>query len=203
MIRRRGFTLFEVILALAILVLLSGAVFSLTLSVIDAASATRSGQLTSRRLDAFLRVARDAFLGLDAQGEVFLRVKNEHGSPVPELVFQKTTGAFGIPTLAGGRLVLAARPQADGTRVMALRHLPRESPGTGSHAPPWIDLLPEVERIRWKFYAQGQWTDEWEPGRGRPELVVLEFQYRALPGPPVEAVFYVPPLSNPPSAKES
>lgn len=195
--RRQAFTLFEVVLALGIMMLLSGAIFLITTSALEATKITREEQRLSQRLDAFLRVTRDTFLGLEAKGRVYLRFeKTSLTAPMVELVLEQTAGAFGVASLGGGSLVLAALPQADGSRTFALRLLPKND-GTGRPQDdiPWTPLFPGVERVKWSFFANGDWTDEWEPAQGRPELARLTFECRELAGPPVEAIFWIPPLS--------
>ncbi len=194
----RAFTLFEVVLALGILMLLSGAIFLITTSALEATKITREEQRISQRLDAFLRVTRDTFLGLEAKGVVYLRFEKTGGTtPMVEMVLERTSGAFGVASLGGGSLVLAALPQADGSRTFALRVLPKNE-GTPQDLEniPWTPLFPGVERVKWSFFANGIWTDEWEPAQGRPELARLTFECRELAGPPVEAIFWIPPLAG-------
>lgn len=192
-----GFTLFEVVLALAILMMISGAVFGISAAALEAAKTTREEQLASRRLEGFLRITRDTLLGLDAKGSVSLRIDTQSGSaPIPELVFERTAGAFGVPSLAGGSLVLAALPQADGARTFSLRRIPREDGRPVRQEIPWTPLLAGVEQVKWSFFSQGQWLDEWQQGQGRPEMVRLTFRYAGLPGYPIESIFWLPPLAQ-------
>ncbi len=58
---RSGFTLFELIMALMILGLLSGAVYSISTAALETTKAVISEQAGSRRLEAFFKVTRDAF----------------------------------------------------------------------------------------------------------------------------------------------
>jgi hypothetical protein len=193
--------LFEVVLALAILALLSGAVFAITSAALEATKATRSEQQAAQRLEGFLRVTRDAFLGLDAKGSVVLRPGPAGETSRAELVFERTTGAFGIPSLAGGSLVLSALPQSDGSRSFALRRLPKDDGRPPDDKIPWTPLFPGVGRVQWSFFSNQQWSDEWKSGQGRPELVRLTFECRDLGGEPVETVFWIPPLAGSPSTE--
>ncbi len=197
---RRGFTLFELVLALAILMLISGAVFTLTGAALESAKTAREEQTSSRRLEAFLRVTRDTFHSLDAKGHVFLRMARGETAPTPELVFQGVSGAFGSSSLGESSLVLAALPRADGSRTFAMRRIPGDGDTRNGDAEiPWISLMAGVERVRWTFFAAGAWVEEWQPGQGRPELVRLNFAGRDFPNP-VEAIFWLPPLTPLPAA---
>lgn len=208
--RLRAFTLFEVILALMILGLLSGAVYSITSAALESTKATLAEQAGSRRLEAFVRITREAFLNLPADAKLFLRIgKSASGAPVPELVFSDTTGTFGMASLGGGSLVLSARPQADGTRAFSILRVPAEAQvidydrlmANGA----WIPLLPGVEKVVWSFWRQGEWVEEWPEGTGRPAAARLRFEYIDLPGSVLDLQFWipslVPPEQKPPAPK--
>ena len=198
--KRAGFTLIEVVLALAILGILTGAVYSIASSAMEASKATLAEQASSRRLEAFLSVTRDAFLCLPREGRIQLRfTRAPSGAPVPEVIFEEATGVFGIPSLGGGALILSARPRADGTRTMSVLRIPKGTQGlqldrlTAQGA--WIPLLPRVERVRWSFMANGQWRDEWLPENGRPLAARLQMDYLDMPGSKIDAQFWIPPLA--------
>lgn len=197
--RRAAFTLFEVILALGILILLSGAVYSISSAAMEASKSTLAEQVSVRRLESFLRVTRDAFLNLPREGSIQLRIsKSSSGSPVPEIVFQDAAGVFGIPSLAGGSLLLAARQRSDGSRTFAILRVPKDTRGADlermQSEGPWIPLLPRVERVKWTFFANGEWKEEWTEGAGRPLAVRLELEYLEIPGKTIDAQFWIPPL---------
>jgi prepilin-type N-terminal cleavage/methylation domain-containing protein len=197
-----GFTLFEVILALMILGLLSGAVYTITSAAMEATKATLTEQSGVRRLEAFVRVTRDAFLNLPADAKVFLRMaKSSVGAPVPELVFSETTGTFGVSSLGGGSLILSAKPRADGTRTFSILRVPADVQGIDydrlMESGGWIPLLPGVEKVKWSFWRQGEWVEEWPEGSERPALVGLSFEYIDLPGSVIDLQFWIPPLAPP------
>lgn len=197
-----GFTLFEVILALMILGLLSGAVYSITAAALESTKATLVEQSGSRRLEAFVRITRDAFLNLPADAKLFLRFgKASSGAPVPEMVFSETSGTFGVSSLGGGSLILSARPRADGTRVFSILRVPADLQGIDydrlMDQGAWIPLLPGVEKVSWLFWQQGEWVEEWPEGSARPGSIRLRFEYIDLPGSIIDLQFWIPPLAPP------
>ena len=98
---------------MSILALLSLSVYSIVNSSIGASRTAMEEQLGSRRLDAFLGVMRDAFLNLPPQGTVALEiVKIPGGETEQRLLLGKVQGILGMPSLAGGTAVFAARPRA-------------------------------------------------------------------------------------------
>jgi len=196
----RAFTLLEVILALGILAMLSGAVYSIASAATEATRATLDQQAAVRRLGSFVRVTRDAFLNLPREGRIQLRItRSQSGAPVPEIVFEEAAGVFGIPSLGGGSLVLAARPRADGSRTMSILRVPRGVQGAElerlAAGGGWVPLLPRVERVKWTFLTNGEWREEWPEGAGRPSAVRLQMDYLDLPGKMVDSQFWIPPLT--------
>jgi prepilin-type N-terminal cleavage/methylation domain-containing protein len=202
---QKAFTLFEVILALMILGLLSGAVYSITAAALESTRAAMNEQTGARRLEAFVRITRDALLNLPSDARIFLRIgKSSTGAPVPELVFAETSGTFGIASLGGGSIILSARPRADGTRAFSILRVPANVQGVEYDRlmaqGGWIPLLSGVEKVAWTFFKQGKWQEEWPEGAGRPESVRLSFEYIDLPGSVVDLQFWIPPLVPPQQA---
>jgi len=78
----KAFTLFEVIMALMILGLLSGAVYFISTAALETTKAVVSEQTASKRLEAFLKITREAFLNLPADARVFLRMAKSSGEPL-------------------------------------------------------------------------------------------------------------------------
>ena len=197
---RGAFTLFEVILSLLILALLTGAVYSITSAATETSKATMEEQVSVRRMEAFLKVTRDAFLNLPREGKVQLRFsKSASGAPVPEIIFEEAAGLFGIPSLGGGSLILAARPRADGSRTMALLRVPKDLQGTElenlKSGNSWITLLPRVEKVKWSFFSNGEWKEEWLPENGRPLTARLQLEYLDMAGSKIDSQFWIPPIS--------
>ena len=200
--RQEGFTLFEVIMALMILGLLSGAVYSISSAALEASKSVMTEQTSARRLEAFLRITREAFLNLPADAALSLRIsKSSSGAPVPELVFAETSGTFGVPSLGGGSLILAARPRADGSRTFSILRVPGKIDASAMDRliakGDWISLLPGVNRVAWFFFNGNEWVEEWPQGAGRPQLVRLQFSYDPMGATPIEVQFWIPPLAPP------
>lgn len=195
--RQSGFTILEIILSMAVLALLTGAIYAISMAAMQATQETLEEQLTVRRLEGFLRITRDAFLNLPSNGSVYLDSSNSNG--IPDLFFENTNSLFGIPSLGGGILILSARTKPDGTRTFSILRLPKNVQGNDRdrlyQEGRWISLLPKVTKPHWSFFRNGEWLDEWPKGAGRPQLVRLEMTLPALHDP-IVATFYVPPISR-------
>ncbi|MCF7729952.1 MAG: GspJ family type II secretion system protein [Chthoniobacterales bacterium] len=192
-----GFTLLEVILAMAIMLLLAGAIYSISSAAIESTKETIVEQFTMRRLAGFLQITRNAFLNLPANGEIYL--SNDSNNTIPDLNFEKATGLFGIASLGGGILTLSALPNSDGTRTFSMLRIPNNIQGNElnhflEHAS-WVKLLPKVQKPHWSFFNKREWVDEWPRGSGRPQLVRLQMEVEGIQEP-LETIFYVPPISK-------
>ena len=196
-------------MSMGILALLAASVYAIVSSAIGAAQTTMEQQLVMRRLDAFLRVSREAFLNLPATGTLTLEIgRTKTGDTEQRLILSNPQGIFGLPSLAGGSLVLAAKPRSDGTRTMTLLKIPAnasEQEREEAMAASGVPLLPKLRKPRWSFkssVANSDWKEELPAGSPRPSLVRLQMQVDELPDS-IEAVFYVPPLGSPPTATNS
>jgi prepilin-type N-terminal cleavage/methylation domain-containing protein len=192
-----AFTLLEVILAMAIMLLLAGAIYSISSAAIESTKETIVEQFTLRRLAGFLQITRNAFLNLPANGAVFL--SNDSNNTIPDLTFENATGLFGIASLGGGILTLSAQPNSDGSRTFSILRIPKNVQGTDLNQlyqnASWIKLLPKVQKPHWSFFNKGEWVDEWPRGSPRPQLVRLEMEVAGIPEP-IESIFYVPAITK-------
>jgi prepilin-type N-terminal cleavage/methylation domain-containing protein len=198
-----AFTLLEVILSMAILAMLAASVYAITSSSISAARTAMDQQLVLRRLDAFLRVTRDALLNLPGQGTVSLEIgKGKGGETEPRLILGKVQGLFGMPSLGGASLMLAAKARSDGTRTICMVRIPTRLSDREMEAAlnaPGVPLLPKVRKPHWSFFQGSEWKEEWPNGSPRPQLVRLQLEIDEVPDP-IEAIFYVPPVAAPQAA---
>jgi len=201
----KGFTLIETLLALGMFALLAGGIYAVSSAAVDASSASMENQSEQERLDSFLRATRNAFLNIPRKATVELRYDTSGSAGTPEIVFQGGGSYFGIPTLAGGELILSARPQSDGTRTFSLLRIPRNTSTTElsrvRQSGGWLPLFPYVEKVRWEFFDGREWQPEWSIDT-RPRMVRLSFLQRADPENPIESIFYVPHLQIPTAQQE-
>lgn len=205
----RAFTLLEVVISMVILAILSAAVYAIVSAALSASQTTMAQQLTLRRLDAFERVTREAFLNLPAEGGVTLEIGHSSGgSAEQDLVISKPQGIFGLPSLAGGSLVLAARAKSDGTRTMTLLTIPANATDrekNDAFKAPGTPLLPHLRKPRWSFKTTPQdeeWKEELPVGSAKPILIRFQTEIDDLPHP-VESIFYLPAIAATPAAATS
>jgi len=188
--QRRGFTLFEIIMALSIFVFLAGGVYlAVSVSVQSSAELTAT-QLETRRLSAFVRFLREGFASLPTEAEFHLKSVDQGrlGRGV-ELLIRNAPGAFETGALAssGSGVVLATRPDGRGKSRFAITRFP-SSMDEGDRErflekAKWLPILEDVETLRWRFWDKTfqEFVETWDQPAQRPELIELTFQTAAVP----------------------
>ena len=224
--RQSGLTLLEVVVGLAILSLMAGAIYGIVMGSVEATASLAMVQSEDRRVETFLDRTRIALAHLP--GGATLELKILEAEPLrQELTLRGVNEAYvwgdhggwdkPAVTLAplrwpDDRLPLDKRGKgaAAGQRFSLSMTVPdfyRENPdGEPAMESPlrsrqghqllqpdvqgrfWLELLPEVERVEWRFYdpAKKVWLEQ-QPA-GRPPLVELRL---TLPGHkhPLRVVF--------------
>lgn len=180
---RRGFTLLEVLISVAIFLLIAGGIFEAVSISMKASRDISMARLESERIDSFQRFGRLLFSDLPGDSRVELRVRQGRGgrdivelllSPVPALA------DFSSDSRPSGGLALSALPDRAGAYTISAANFDDEASPVerdeALEAAVWIPLLPGVKSIRWKFAApDSPWLEEtWPAGRGRPTLAELE-----------------------------
>lgn len=231
MAQRCGLTLLEVVVGLAILSLMSAAIYGIVLGSVEATATLSLIQSEDRRVETFLERTRTAFAHLPAGATLELKVLESE--PLRQELTLRGVGEAFIWGGNGGwdkravsiaplrwtdeRVERATRADGKGKRESGLQQkfsLAMTVPDfyrTDSDGEPlpespvrsrqghqllqpdvqgrfWLDLLPEVESVQWRFYdpAKKLWL-ELHPA-GRPPLIELRL---LLPGrkSPLRAVF--------------
>jgi prepilin-type N-terminal cleavage/methylation domain-containing protein len=228
---RSGLTLIEVVVGLTILSVMSGAIYNIVSGAVESTASLGFIQAEDRRVESFLRRARNAFAHLPANATLELKVIESQ--PLrQELTFRGVGDAFvwgehgwwdkPVVTLApirwpDDRLPPPARAETRGKTAEPItqrfsfsktvpdfyRTTPDGEPVPESpirsrqghqYVRPdqqgrfWVDLLPEVDRVEWRFYDPAKKTWVEQSPAARPPLIELRL---SLPGRklPLRAVF--------------
>lgn len=216
--QQRGLTLLEVVVGLAILALMAGAIYGIVMGSVEATAMLSRQQSEDRRVETFLDRTRIALAHLP--GGAALELKIIEAEPLrQELTLRGVNEAYvwgehggwdkPAVTLAPQRWPddrqPLEKPAKNGTNApprfslaMSVPDFYREQPdGEPSQESPlrsrqghqlvqpdvqgrfWMELLPEVESVEWRFYdpAKKIWVEQ--QAAGRPPLVELRLK---LPG---------------------
>ena len=198
----RAFTLFEMVVVIAIFVLLAGGIYATVNAAVRATATLSEENLQIQRLKAFVSLLRRTFHNLPANAVFSGGVRSQDGDGFAEIVLRDAPGVFawGLGGPSSGTALLSARPRLGGGREISLMLLPgslgemerREALQDGK----WLRLLPDLREVQWRFYdeAQQDYVDEWPEG-ARPPLIELNL---TLLGEeiPRKFVFWLPPVKE-------
>ncbi len=199
----RGFTLFEMVLVVAIFILLTGGIFATVNAAIRATATLSEENIAAQRISAFVSLLRRTLHNLPATALISGGVQAAEGEGFAEIVLREAPGAFawGLGGPTAGTAILSTRPRLGGGREFSIMLLPgsltelerRDAVRDGR----WLRLVPDVRSAAWRFYdpAREDWVEEWPEGTGRPPLVELTFE---LLGEdiPRRYVFWLPPVKE-------
>jgi len=198
----RAFTLFEMVVVVAIFVLLAGGIYATVNAAVRATATLSEENLQIQRLNAFVSLLRRTFHNLPANAVFSGGVRSQDGDGFAEIVLRDAPGVFawGLGGPSSGTALLSARPRLGGGRELSLLLMPgslgemerREALRDAK----WLRLLPDLREVQWRFYdeAQQDYVDEWPEGN-RPPLVELNL---TLLGEevPRKFVFWLPPVKE-------
>lgn len=222
--RARGFSLFEIAVALTILGLISGAIFSILWQAGDTATEIRELDRRDEEVSRFLALLRDSIEHLPQDGTLEMTPAEETASGYPELAIGNSATAFTFGEIVGTaeETVISLRPGTvtteDGSPTFDLaisrpEFAPEDTDGSGmamrvsgedllqtdEEGRYWLPLLTGVTAASWNFWDEDQqtWLDEWTDDSKLPPLLAFSFDdnYRPVP---LRVVFEVPEqVSNP------
>ena len=198
----RGFTLFEMVVVVAIFVLLAGGIYATVNAAVRATATLSEENLQIQRVNAFVSLLRRTFHNLPANAVFSGGIREAGGDGFAEIVLRDASGVFawGMGGPSSGTAMLSARKRLGGGREISLMLLPgslgemerRDALERGA----WLRLLPDLREVQWRFFDETQqdWVEEWPEGN-RPPLVELNLQ---LLGEeiPRKFVFWLPPVKE-------
>ncbi|MGH8046236.1 MAG: prepilin-type N-terminal cleavage/methylation domain-containing protein [Chthoniobacterales bacterium] len=196
-----AFTLFEVLIAIAIFVLLAGGIFSSVQASFVASSQVVTTQMDSERADAFQQFLRKVFISLPSDAHVELKLRQLGGLgdvievrlwPAPEFLKFGTDPGDGVaisaqPDGRGGFRMMLGYFRAKDTQDEREEHLQKTA---------WLQLLPGIEQVRWRFAPARNpvFEDKWTEQSGRPGLAELTMKMKD--GGEDTLQFWIPPLQR-------
>lgn len=199
-----GFTLIEMLLAIAIFILLAGGVYIVISVSVSAATTLGDDQIEARRMGAFQDFLRRGFRNLPAEAEITLRARTK--GPLGqglELVIRPAAGAFEVGTASGslgGGVVLAVLPDGKGKSRFSIARFPSKLSEDERNKyladATWLPMLEDVDTVRWRFWDKNllRFEETWDRGAEHPELIELTFGVRGEP--PQTCLFRLPTLAT-------
>lgn len=212
-----GFSLFEIVVSMTILGIISSAVLSIIWQAGDTAAEIRDLDRNDEEVTRFLILLRETIENLPPEGTLAMTPASESASGFDELVIGNSATAFTFGEKVGGseETVIALRPALPGeggepqfdlaiSRAdfgpdeesnggLVFRAGPDDLLQADEEGRYWLPLMSGVTIASWRFWGEEQreWLDEWTDDEKMPPL--LEFslggEFRPVP---MRVVFNVP-----------
>jgi len=224
-----GFSLFEIVVSMTILGIISSAVLSILWQAGDSAAEIRNLDRNDEEVSRFLILLRESIENLPPEGTLAMTPAAESASGFDELVIGNSSTAFTFGEKVGGseETVIALRPSPprgggeplfdlaisradfgpdeESNGGMVFRAGPDDLLQADEEGRYWLPLMSGVTIAAWRFWDddQREWLDEWTDENAMPPL--LEFslggEFRPVP---MRVVFNVPEQAvNPDEAAEA
>ncbi len=220
---QRGFSLFEVAVAVTILAMISGAIFSILWQAGDTAVEIRDLDRRDEEVSRFLALLRETIEHLPEGGTMEMVPAEEAASGYPELKIGNSATAFTFGDIVGSseETIISLRPGAATAEgeptfdiaISRAEFAPEDTDGSGmalrasqddflqsdEEGRYWLPLIGGVTAASWMFWDEKQqtWIEEWTDDSKMPPLLAFSFDdsYRPIP---LRVVFEVPEqVSNP------
>jgi prepilin-type N-terminal cleavage/methylation domain-containing protein len=201
-----GFSLIEVVLAVALISLLVGGVYAIARGAVQVSGKVVRNQQQSMNVHSFIELCRRNFEAMQGNAKVELITEGLSGSARSELVFTDYPMGFtwsGVPAGSAAVIMRTDRTSSGAYRV-SLQYLDEEQNEQRQSALAPADLgvtlplLDDIRSLQWRFWdaRTEEWEEVWEDANLRPSLVELNVEF--LDGDePLRSVFWIPTMANP------
>ncbi len=215
--KERGFSLFEVVVAMAILGLISSTVLSVLWQAGDTAAEIRHLDRREEEVSRFVELLRETIEGLPPEATLSMSPPSESDSGYDELKLENTSTAFVFGETVGSceEFYLSLRPGAvdeSGVQTFDLAisrsdFVPDDADGSGmvfsagiddflqqdENGRYWLPVLTGVSMAAWRFWDEDrqEWIEEWTDDSRMPLMLELSLDDPYRPAP-LRLVFDVP-----------
>lgn len=193
---RGGFLLIEVVMAMAILVVVTVGLYQVMRASITAAEEIRRSKQRSEQLAGLVELVRRSMDALPKEATITSSVREGAGGMSQALTVADApvAFAFGRGGAHYGPKSLILVPQVGGLFSLAVEYEPDpEARRQSIEKPQVLVLLGDVRGIEWMFYDErlASWIEKWENPSMRPGLLRMNL---SLPGEeaPYTATFRIP-----------
>jgi hypothetical protein len=196
---RQGFTLIEVVCALALMIFLFGGLYGIAngaLTLCRSSNDARTAELRLNNLDALLR---NTFEELPRSASFELSVAGSDAEGALTIYDAPGILSWRRDFAVGSRVALRTErdPMRKGASRLLVEHWTDSGPGTARPLGE-LTILSGLESAHWRLLhpETGQWEDLWFPQQGRPVMVEFTFQLSGASARE-RMVFWIPPFISP------
>jgi len=213
---RGGFTLLEITLSLAVLMMLIGGIYQVASAAFQVSGkVTEKGQ-QEMHIAAFFGLLRQNFGSMPGNAKIVMELENsvsDYGTEI-ELTDFPLAFAWGGVTAGSEKVLIVSEKDPLGGIQVRIRYLNEEEAEShdngnlGADEGESIVLIAGIRKMWWRFYnsdpnaaptgdPEEAWMLEWEETETkRPSLVELNIEFFSLKDP-LRAVFWIPVVANP------
>ena len=203
-VRRGGFTLLEIMLAMSILVILVAGLAGITTASLRLGRGVLEAQQDDSVRDGFERLLRENLAEIPQDAPLLLQQGGVNGG-VQSVILGKAAGLFpvsGLP-LVTESVALETRRDRSGRLSLWLVYYAGDLPKALQDNAVESDLLVQIpfkdgiEFLQWKVYdpTTDEWLDEWEETGRRPHFLEMVYRF-AGDGFDHRMVFWMPKLQT-------
>ena len=179
---RRGFTLIEVLVTLAIFILLTASVFGIMTAVFQSSNALKENQNRQDEVSALRAFLKNRFDSLGATDHLMTYARGDgDGMHVNGILMIAQSGsdaqAIDASRQPNGLYSLRlARPSVDDLPINLASFFQKVDKNVDALT--WTSLIQDVKSIDWKFQSTSspEWTDEWTGDTTKPALIECTVQ---------------------------
>ncbi len=195
--RRNGFTLIEVIISVALLVLISGALFALLSSVLESRIVMTERIQKQNRLIAWDHFLRMTLEKLEAETIILTEEATNTGIATPGYKIRFINATMKVGPYAeynsDSSFIIETVEGTKGTVTLQLIPYPalNETGNLSAIYPPLV-LIEDISEIRFEFYnaLSNEWTEEWLMNNQKPHAIKNHITLRS--GERHEMIIWIP-----------
>jgi prepilin-type N-terminal cleavage/methylation domain-containing protein len=200
---RSGFTLLEVVLALALLALLVSAIYAIVQGAMGATITVTREENRNREVEGYIDLLRRSLRTLPGEGTITYEIVELLGKKIPKLTVDGGSFIFPGGSLAGmySAMILTAREQVGGLWTLGLeRELTdeekKERTSLEDDPRAFLPLVSDVTTFQWRFYdtRTQQWREEWTERSTRPGAIELNIVLAGEQAP-IRSLCWMPPIA--------
>ncbi len=199
--RRGGFTLLELSIALSVMVILAGGIFSLATGGLELMADIQDLQQREARKRRFIELCRQNLESLPAGTEISFRYEQRGGHYDTYLSLRNAPSAFGFGRgdFEVRRVVVAAEIDSSGYIRAGVYYLDAEADDRYERGEMStvdarsLTLMRRLRQLTWRFYDSNrlEWVDVLPDGAENPVMIELTLAGEDEPHP-IRSVFWVP-----------
>jgi type II secretory pathway pseudopilin PulG len=196
-----AFTLLEVILAMSVLALLVGMLWTVVKSSVGSAYYIEQSQIEQQQYVALNSFLENLFRKIPAEAQITSRLKDQGSQGLSLLYLTNAPGAISMLNQGASldTVILGAREQIGGYVQFSLYTSASsiDKGGNDNEFPP-LDLIKDLASIQWRYFdaRTQQWMLDWLDGSTKPALVELTLKPPGKSEIPKVFVYWIPPLAR-------